>query len=189
MPAKDDAVVSLPPDPLPLAPLPGTLLIVLIVAVACGEDAATPTPQPTATPQAVLPPEEIWSLVSEAVRSAIPPPSEGVSAAEVEKIVRAAIPPTPTPAPTQDPKAFLQAARAGGHIPQLSVAAAAVWDPHEGGSLPSATAYIGPLYNKLIQFNPETEDKSDIRGDLAKDWQVSNDGKTYTFTLHENVNC
>ena len=30
MPAKDDAVVSLSPDPLPLTPLPGTLLYYLV---------------------------------------------------------------------------------------------------------------------------------------------------------------
>jgi peptide/nickel transport system substrate-binding protein len=47
--------------------------------------------------------------------------------------------------------------------------------------------WADPVYNRLIEFNPETPDSSDIRGDLAAEWSISADGLTYTFKLHPNV--
>ena len=46
---------------------------------------------------------------------------------------------------------------------------------------------INSMYGKLIEFNPETEDRWDIRGDLAKSWEVAGDGVTYTFNLDERA--
>jgi len=43
------------------------------------------------------------------------------------------------------------------------------------------------FYNQLIEYNPETDDPIDIRGDLAKSWELAKDGVTYTFRLHENA--
>ena len=153
------------------------MALLLLVAVACGSEA---TPQPTATPQTVLSAEEVAALVSKAVTDAAAAQPKPVSAAEIEQIVKAAI-------PTPDAMAILEASRSGGHIPQYSVAAAAQWDPHQATSLPSMMSYSAPLYNKLIQYNPETQDASDIRGDLAKSWDVTDGGTTYTFKLHDNV--
>jgi peptide/nickel transport system substrate-binding protein len=45
----------------------------------------------------------------------------------------------------------------------------------------------GPLYNQLIEFNPETADPYDLRGDLARSWSLAGDGVTYTFRLNENA--
>ena len=42
---------------------------------------------------------------------------------------------------------------------------------------------INSMHGKLIEFNPETEDRWDIRGDLAATWGVAGDGVTYTFNL------
>jgi ABC-type transport system substrate-binding protein len=46
---------------------------------------------------------------------------------------------------------------------------------------------INSMHGKLIEFNPETEDRWDIRGDLAKSWEVAGDGVTYTFNLDERA--
>ena len=94
------------------------MLVVLALAVACGDDAAVPTPQPTATPQPTPTPidvanltsqiqqavqdtlqdvtagqitrADIESVVSTAI-SAIPDPPAAVSAAEIQAMVSAAV--------------------------------------------------------------------------------------------------
>ncbi|MBI2908487.1 MAG: ABC transporter substrate-binding protein [Chloroflexi bacterium] len=44
---------------------------------------------------------------------------------------------------------------------------------------------LAPAYNMVVQNDPQDETK--IIGDLAKSWEVSADGLTYTFRLHEGV--
>ena len=44
---------------------------------------------------------------------------------------------------------------------------------------------IAPCYSGLVRFDPM--DPNAIIGDAAKDWSVSEDGKTFTFTLHDNI--
>ena len=165
------------------------LLVILLIAVACGAEEATPTPQPTATPQPILAPEDIKSLVSEAVKAAIPPPAEVVSAAEIQKIVKAAIPATPTPAPTAtpaptpDPRALVVAARYGGILTMTITGAPATVDPHRSGNPAGAVAV--PSYNGVVTFDPINP--SEIIGNLAKSWEVSANGLEWTFAIHQNV--
>ena len=242
------------------------LLLLLIIAVACGAE-ATPVPQPTATPQPVAPtatpqpilsPQDIASLVSEAVKGAVPPPAEVVSAAEIkslvetavaaaapkgataedvkqlveagvaavkaeaiskaevaaqvtqaiteataklpkpvsageiEKIVKAAIPATPTPAPTAtpaaalDPRALVAAARYGGVVPMSAFAEPNNHDPHQSRGNHDSHA-ISPAYNQLTEYNPIDGRQTEIVGDLAESWEVSDGGKTITFTLRQGV--
>lgn len=44
---------------------------------------------------------------------------------------------------------------------------------------------IAPCYSGLVRFDPM--DPNAIIGDAAKEWAVSEDGKTFTFTLHDNI--
>jgi peptide/nickel transport system substrate-binding protein len=48
---------------------------------------------------------------------------------------------------------------------------------------------MAPIYNNLVQFDPaQAQEKPDsIIGDLAKSWEQSGDGLTYTFKLNEGV--
>ncbi|MGE0543751.1 MAG: ABC transporter substrate-binding protein [Dehalococcoidia bacterium] len=48
---------------------------------------------------------------------------------------------------------------------------------------------MAPIYNNLVQFDPDqAQEKPDtIIGDLAKSWELSGDGLTYTFKLNEGV--
>ena len=46
---------------------------------------------------------------------------------------------------------------------------------------------FAPLFNKLVEFNPETGDIGDIRCDLCTSWELANDGVTYTFHLVDNA--
>jgi len=59
------------------------------------------------------------------------------------------------------------------------------WHPHATSTV-QVISYSG-IYNQLIEYNPETEDPFDLRGDLAKSWKLSKDGKVYTFYLNEKA--
>jgi peptide/nickel transport system substrate-binding protein len=58
------------------------------------------------------------------------------------------------------------------------------WDPHTGANLPDIHA-ISPLLNQVVEYNPINP--SEIIGDLAKSWIVSDDGVTYIFNLNEGI--
>jgi len=130
------------------------LLAVLVIAVACGGDEATPTAKPTATP-ATAP-----------VATATPVP-------------RVTPQPTPTPALATRPKQ-------GGIIPMQFYQKVSHWSVWECGA-GLCQVNLSPLYNAVIEYNPETADPDDLREDLAKSWTLAPDGTTYTFRLHETA--
>ena len=72
----------------------------------------------------------------------------------------------------------------GGQATVLNYGYPEVWDPHLAGTL-GALGSISPMYNQLVEFNPLNPDE--IIGDLAKSWEVTDGGLTYTFRLHDNV--
>ena len=45
----------------------------------------------------------------------------------------------------------------------------------------------GGVYSGLIEFNPETDDIWDVRGDLADSWKLADDGVTYTFNINKDA--
>jgi len=134
---------------------------------------------------------EIASLVSGAVADATAGQAEPLTAAQVEAIVTgaiAAIPtatpqPTSTPAPTPTPIDI----RLGGIIPMMHSASLEHWDVHACSVANGCMANVVPIYNGLVEYNPETIEPDDIRGDLAVDWSIASDGVTYTFNLHPDA--
>ena len=114
---------------------------------------------------------EITSLVSSAVAEATAGQAEPLTAAEVEAIVTSAIAgiptatpqPTSTPAPTPTPIDI----RLGGIIPMMHSASLEHWDVHACGVANGCMANVAPIYNGLVEYNPETAITDDIRGDLA----------------------
>lgn len=128
----------------------GPILLLVVLGLACGEDA---TPTPTATP---------------AVQ---PTPTPTVQS---------------TPQPTATPA--VQPVGKRGGVPPFQIGwIVEAWDPHTSTSGNPMT-YIAPLFNGLVEFDPTTDDQSDIRGDLATSWDLADDGVTYTFNLNENAN-
>jgi peptide/nickel transport system substrate-binding protein len=43
-----------------------------------------------------------------------------------------------------------------------------------------------PRFNQLVEFNPKNY--NEIIGELATGWDLSSDGRTYTFSIHPNAN-
>jgi len=111
--------------------------LVLLIAVACGDD-ATNTPVATSTIA------------------------------------------VPTATPT--PEVMI---KSGGIIPMQSNGGfGANWTPYEAAS---GYQHYGGIYNQLVEYNPETDDPFDIRGDLAESWSLSSNGRTYTFKIHPDA--
>jgi peptide/nickel transport system substrate-binding protein len=59
------------------------------------------------------------------------------------------------------------------------------WHPHVTSTV-QVMSYSG-IYNQLIEYNPETAAPFDLRGDLATSWELSADGRVYTFHLNEKA--
>ena len=59
------------------------------------------------------------------------------------------------------------------------------WHPHVTNTVQIMSS--SGIYNQLIEYNPETEDPFDLRGDLATSWELSADGRVYTFHLNEKA--
>jgi peptide/nickel transport system substrate-binding protein len=57
-------------------------------------------------------------------------------------------------------------------------------DPHQEQTF-AIMMTAAPVYNTLLQFSPTHY--PDIIGDLASAWMISEDGLTYTFSLHTGV--
>jgi ABC-type transport system substrate-binding protein len=84
--------------------------------------------------------------------------------------------------PTAMPKA--EAIEYGGFITFMDYNAPtqkAIWE-WAGSQLKNTS----PVFNGLLEFNPETDDALDIRGDLAESWEQT-DPTTYVFKLRQNA--
>ena len=47
-----------------------------------------------------------------------------------------------------------------------------------------------PAYQRLVKYKTDDgKGSTDVEGELAESWQVSDDGKTWTFTLHKSMQC
>ena len=57
------------------------------------------------------------------------------------------------------------------------------WDLHYCASIFSCLIPAGRQYNQLVEYDPANP--TEIVGDLARGWDVSPDGKEYTFRLHD----
>ena len=147
------------------------LLAVLGLAAACGGDDVEVTRE-------VVKEVPVTVVVTKVVQEEVEVTREVV----MEKVLVQ----TPTPismAMEQTTPDWVQLGKAGGGILTfLSSSNPGDWDMHRVGSfatiLPSS-----PRFNQLIEYNPM--DFSQIQGDLAKGWTLSDDGKTYTFGLHD----
>ena len=100
--------------------------------------------------------------------------------------------PTATPHPAATPTLtrppVVRPGKRGGRPPTSTNVEITHFGIHEcAGSDNTCLAHPAPNYNGLIEYNPETDDISDIRCDLCTDWDLADDGVTYTFKLHPDA--
>ena len=101
-----------------------------------------------------------------------------------------AVPPTATPVPTATPSPTATPVPTGpvpilgGILPVEGFPGVQGWDPHKYGAVEVVLAN-GNIYNQLVEYNPLST--SEIIGDLAESWEVSNNGLSFTFNLVKNA--
>ena len=91
---------------------------------------------------------------------------------------------TTTAATEVAPPADPAVEKSGGTLLMSAYADTKDWDPLGSSSLSSVISY-SQMYNQLVQY--DTVNTSDVVGDLAESWDVSDDGLTYTFHLREGM--
>ena len=151
------------------------LVLVLLTAVSCG-GGDEPAPTSTTAPQATDTP----------VPATAPPPTVAPTdtPAPVVQPTRARLTPTATPVPT--PTSPPQTQGIFGGVINLQANNQPALDFLSLGVF-AAWIQIPPMYSQLVEYNPESEPLDDLRGDLAREWTVADDGITYTFYLNENA--
>ncbi len=96
--------------------------------------------------------------------------------------------PTAEPAPAQVAAQTEDSGKYGGILTGQNAGSVAHWSSWQCGSGGTCMTPTAPMYNGLVQYNGETPEPLDIRGDLASEWDVSEDGTIYTFHIHDNAN-
>ncbi len=146
------------------------LAIVSVFAAACAQQPAAPAPAPAAqAPAATQPP------------AAAAPTQAPAAAPKATEAPKAA----PTTAPTAAPAAAKAAPAGTGN--QLVVGIAhdlTTMDPGRGYEIAGQLAQKA-IYDTLVSLAPD--DISKIVPSLAEKWEISPDGKTYTFHLKPGV--
>jgi peptide/nickel transport system substrate-binding protein len=77
-----------------------------------------------------------------------------------------------------------QAPRRGGVLLAVIGAEPPSLDPHQEGTFANIQL-VAPFYSTLLQFDPYNFSR--IVGDLATEWNISPDGRTYTFKIRQGV--
>ena len=148
-------------------------VVLMVVAVACGDDATPTSPPPTSTPTATAmePTATAMAMEPTATAMAMEPTATAM-----------AMEPTAMPEPTE---AMMMEGKPGGVIPMQSLCGPNFQMIHLASFC--GQIHASPVYNNIVELNPETPDPLDIRGDLAVDWSVSDDSLTYTFNLNPDA--
>lgn len=146
------------------------LVLLLLFVVACGSAAQPAEPQAEATQAATKAPQVA------AIRTPTPTPEVKVQVAA-----------TPIPgvyeADVPDWVGLGANHHYNGTIRFVHRANPGFLDVHYGASSTTVLLPSGPRFNQLLQYDPTNP--TELIGDLAKSWKVSDDGMTLTFNLHE----
>ncbi len=143
-----------------------TPLIMVLLIVACG----------TAAEPVIVEKEVVKEVIKE-----VPVVKEVIKEVPVVKEVVKEIVVTATPGPSPMPQV---APQYGGFINMLDYADVRQRQIHQSVIL---NKNLSPLFNKLLEYNPETDNPSEIRCDLCTSWELAEDGVTYTFHLAPNA--
>lgn len=145
------------------------LVLLLLFVVACGSAAQPAGPQGGATQAAPDVPQAV-------IKTPTPTPEVKVQVAS-----------TPIPGLYQSDAPEWVSLGAGKHyngtIRFAHRANPGFLDLHYGASSTTTLGPSGPRFNQLLQYDPTNP--TELVGDLAKSWEVSDDGMLLTFNLHD----
>ena len=172
------------------------LLLLGGIMVACGDD-ATPTAPATSTSPSPTNTSPAPTATSPAPTATSPGPTATTVPGQPTRTSPAptatsppATPTSPAPTATPVPEFFLKAPEAnpklGGTLKWTAIHRPAHYDLGQATS----TTYIWVLhhtFDNLVRFDPFGPGVSKVIPDLAKSWDISDDGLTYTFTLRDGV--
>ena len=166
------------------------LSLLLIAIAACGGSAPA---EPVVVEKEVIKEVEKPVVVEKEVIKEVEKPVvvEKEVVKEVEKEVVREVLVTTFPTPTAMAKAteapaVVAMTKAGGKINMQAYSFPPPnWHPHVTNTVNIMNS--SGIYNGLIEYNPETEDAFDLRGDLATRWEVNDDGSVYTFHLDQRA--
>ena len=133
--------------------------------------------------------EDVAALVSTAVADAISDQPAPLTAAEIEAIVKAAQPATPTPAPaitlvpTSTPIPTPTRAPKRPVVDRLIVAALVQIETSDPVNAVGENQQNLPMYEALVRYN----EQGLLEPMLAESWSVTPDGKDWTFNLVQGV--
>ena len=147
------------------------LLAALLVLAACGSDAPTSAPTPTAVP----PPSPT------AAPTVTPAPTATAMYQPTATPAPTASAPTPRPAPTTTPTPAAPSAGTpvAGGVLRLTGSDPPTLDPHQTGDTTSSR-YVLEVFGGLLTITPDLA----LAPDLAASWQAAADGSGYTFRLN-----
>ena len=157
--------------------------LLLLGSFACG---GAETPAPTAEPAAAPASSEATTAPAAPAAAATVAPT-----ATATPPPEATLRPTNTPVPTAvarvvaTPTPSASAPKYGGTVRMSAYADTKDWDPLGSASLSSVISY-SQLYNQIVQF--DTTNTQEVVSDLAESWELSADGKQYTFRIREGIN-
>jgi peptide/nickel transport system substrate-binding protein len=93
---------------------------------------------------------------------------------------------TPVPTPVEAVEDWVSIGESmhfKGDFPFVAQSNPGFWDVHYGGSLNTVLAPSSPRFSQLVEYNPVNP--TEIIGDLAKSWEVEDNGQTYIFHLND----
>ena len=151
----------------------------LMVGLACGE---------TAAPETTTAPSQAQQSQPAAAGSAAPAAPTPTYTPMPTRVLDAT--PTPVPVPTAVPVDERpnwwqegETKHYRGTFPMVGNSNPGFWDVHYGGSLNTTLMPSSPRFNQLVEYNPVMP--SEIIGDLASTWEVSDDGTEFVFHLKD----
>ena len=148
--------------------MPLVMAFVLVVALACGGAATATIPAPTATSPAPEVPTGTSSPTTPAVPGVVPTATALPVATD------------PIPGFGEDP--------VRGGIVDMQAFEPPGSDTYYGGSNADNTmTHVGPIFNQIVEFDPDTREGLDLRGGVAESWEVVDGGLTYNFKLRNNM--
>jgi peptide/nickel transport system substrate-binding protein len=158
-----------------------SLVLALVFVIACGSAAPPQAEQKEAVQE--MPKQ---AMENEAPKEAMPKtdaPKEVVLPKRQAAAVAATMIPGAMAQPTAEPVTIPQGLY-GGHINMIAYSDVRQRLIHQSAGL---NHNFAPMFNTLIEWNPETDDLNDTRCDLCQSWSLAEDGVTYTFQLYPNA--